>query len=276
MSRFALVGGMMVLGAVLAVRGTAPTPAKAAPAKESSPLAALQTVHPEFPEVPADPQTKLDSILNALTEVFRKNHGIELQFEINLAAFRTDGVAVPGDTAVVQERGLPKMTNLTLERYLRAILNRVPAGSGATLIPRKDHIEITTNGWLRTQIWGKDHKGPFLPLVNARFDKTSLDEALKALAEQSEHNVILDPKAGEKGKTLITARLLNLPLDTAVTMLADMADLQAVMQDNAIYVTTRESALRWESRNRRESGDDSGPRVGPGVRGLIPSENGGM
>jgi len=270
MSRFMFAAGMLVLGAMFTVRGTTPAPEKRAPAKDTSPVGVLEKVVAEFPEVPADPQTKLESMLNHLATKF------EVQFEINVQAFVSEQLPDPAGHSIVAEKPLPAMQNVTLERYLRAILGRVPVTSGATFIPRKDRIEITTNQWLRTQIWGKDHKGPFLPLVHGRFEKTSLDEALKTLAEQSEHNVFLDPKAGEKGKTPVTARMLNLPLDTAVTMLADMADLQAVLQDNAIYVTTRENALRWESRNRKDKIDDSGPRVGPGVRGIVPVEKDGM
>jgi hypothetical protein len=125
---------------------------------------------------------------------------------------------------------------------------------------------------LKKQVWG-NHPGPYLPLVVARFDKTLLDDALRKLARQAEYNVILDAKVGEKAKTPVTANFVSLPLDTAVTMLADMADLQPVLQDNAIYVTTRDNALRWEARQRKEvvpGETPPGPRVGPGLRGPIP------
>src|SRR5437660_1465785 len=79
---------------------------------------------------------------------------------------------------------------------------------------------------LRAQVWGKSYQGPFLPLVQGRFDKKPLEEVLKELAEQSEQTILLDAKVGDKGKTAVTAKLMNTPLDTAVTLLADMAELQ--------------------------------------------------
>jgi hypothetical protein len=51
---------------------------------------------------------------------------------------------------------------------------------------------------------------------------------------------------GEKGKTAVTARLINVPLDRAVRLLADMADLKAVLLGNVLYVTSKENAAQWE------------------------------
>ncbi len=42
-----------------------------------------------------------------------------------------------------------------------------------------------------------------------------------------------------------------MPLDTAVRILADMADLQPVIMDNVIYVTTRENAVRLEADHQK-------------------------
>ncbi len=297
MSRIAVVCGMLVLGVALALgqagpKAPAPTvPAVAAPevpAKAEAPaLTALRSVFPEFLELPADPQTKLGSVLKGLTGRVEKDFKLKVQFSINNDAFNKDNIKEPLEIGIVEDKPLPAMRNITLERYLRAIFDRVDEkgpkaeNSGATFLIRKHHIEITTIKDLRTRIWG-DYPGPFLPLVNATFEKKTLEDALKELSEQTEHNVVLDARAGDKAKTLVTACFSNLPLDTAVAFLADMAELQPVLQDNAIYVTTRESALRWESRQKKNMPEDSETprigRVGAGVRGFVPSpaQGGGM
>ena len=85
------------------------------------------------------------------------------------------------------------------------------------------------------------------PLVCAKFDKRPLGEALKKLADDTPWSLVLDARVGDKAKLEITTTLKSVPLDTAVRILADMADLQPVIMDNVIYVTTRENAARLEA-----------------------------
>ena len=72
-----------------------------------------------------------------------------------------------------------------------------------------------------------------------KFDKRPLGEALKKLADDTPWSLVLDARVGDKAKLEITTTLKSVPLDTAVRILADMADLQPVIMDNVIYVTTR-------------------------------------
>ena len=284
MSRIALCCGTLVLALLLA-SSSGPKAAPAPPAPppvvkgENPGLAALRTIIPEVKEISPDPKLNLQTVLNDLATRFQQEFKLRLAFSINTAAFEKDGLKEAGDTAVVADKPLPRFANVSLDRYLRAVLERAEAaglkapGSGPTFVLRRETIEITTVRALREQIWG-DHPGPFLPLVNTSFEKIPLEEALKELAELSEHNVILDVRVGDKAKTAVTARFTNMPLDTAVAFLAEMADLHSVLQDNGIFVTTRDVALRWEARNRKDMqpGDDPETprigRIGHGVRGL--------
>jgi len=56
----------------------------------------------------------------------------------------------------------------------------------------------------------------------------------------------------------VTATLNNVPIDTAVLILSDMADLRPVALDNVLYVTTSENAeylrARQEEQRKRASG----------------------
>jgi hypothetical protein len=71
--------------------------------------------------------------------------------------------------------------------------------------------------------------------------------------------VLVDPRPAEKIKTGVTAKLKNVPLDSAVQLLADMADLKAVLQDNVLYVTSKENAkdLEADFRGQQKSGPPS-------------------
>ena len=113
----------------------------------------------------------------------------------------------------------------------------VPICAKLVLVARKNHIEFTTKQALIKEIWG-GHPGPYLPLVNAAFEKKPLEEVLKELADQTEYNIVLDARAAEQGKTDVSARFANTPLDTAAALLADMADLKTAIRDNVVYVTT--------------------------------------
>lgn len=212
----------------------------------------------------SDPKITLKQALEALAKV----HDIE--FTINDKAFEADGIQNAGDT-MIAEKPLAPSERTRLDTVLHQMLSRVPANSGATYILRRDSVEITTNQAARVQIWGQGYEGPFLPLVHITFDKKPLEDAIKELADQAEYNIVLDPRAGDKAKTPVTARFVNTPLDSAAHFLADGADLQTVVLDNVVYVTTRENAARMEVRLKRNqidpnTGTTTPMRIGGGVR----------
>jgi hypothetical protein len=213
-----------------------------------------------------DPETKLGDALAKLA----KESG--LAFDVNEAAFRQEMV----ENVLSRPLGkpVPKMKNVTVERVLRKLLDRVPSESGAAFLVRREAVEITTTAARDAEVWFKDPnvegatREPRLPLVSAAFDRKPLSEALKELARQGGMNVVVDIRVAEKAKTPVTARFLNTPLDTAVGVLADMADLKPFPLDNLLYVTTRENADRLEERLRPKGAPDEaegGPyRIGTG------------
>jgi hypothetical protein len=73
--------------------------------------------------------------------------------------------------------------------------------------------------------------------------------------------VVVDVRTADKAKTPVTASFLNLPLDTAVRTLADMAELKSVLNDNVLYVTTEARAVKL----RPDA--NPGAAVSPGVPG---------
>ena len=127
---------------------------------------------------------------------------------------------------------------------------------------RKDHIEITTGAARLAEFWpngnenaranpeqqGDQPANPpkVLPLVVMEFDNVPLSDALRELASATDYTIVLDARAGDKSKLPVTASLINVPLDTAVRMLADMAELKPVLLNSAIYVTTEKRADRFQ------------------------------
>jgi RNA polymerase sigma factor (sigma-70 family) len=131
-----------------------------------------------------------------------------------------------------------------LRTVLQTILSHVnleSPHSEVMFLVRKDHIEITTSRFVRMEL-GFSNVRPIPPLVWDSFEEVSLAQILPRLAETSGYNLVADPKAGEKLQTKLTMQLNNVPIDTAVRLLANMAGLSVVRLDNVFYVTTAENA----------------------------------
>jgi hypothetical protein len=222
---------LALLGA-LAVALSAPAPNPEP--KKPDPLPGKLAAPVKFPGL-ADPKTTLGEALDFLTQNY------EVPFEVNEAAFKADSIEDPLSAPL--GKPVPKMT-ASLDRVLRAVLARTGASSGATYLIRPEVVEVTTTAYLRTEIWGDEYKGPYLPLVNRTFDKKPLNEALKELSDTTGFNVVLDVRVADKAKVPVSANFRNLPLDTAVRVLADMAELRTSLNDNVVYVTTEARAVR--------------------------------
>jgi hypothetical protein len=171
-------------------------------------------------------------------------------------------------TWLVAKKPIPEMRHVRLATVLKTILARIPyrnqpvsaTETGATYVIRPDGIEMTTWTFKEVEFYRHrvppDHSPPAplddnapeglnvgyrnLPLVQAEFDKRPLEEAFKELADATECSVILDPRVSERAKP-VTAALINLPLDTAVEMLANMSGLSVLFRDRGLYVTTKEN-----------------------------------
>jgi hypothetical protein len=188
-----------------------------------------------------DPKTTLEEILDQLARRYN------VCFDVNEKAFRAEGVKDVVRVEFAATKRIPAM-RVPLGRVVQKILDRVQVPSGATFLVRRNRIEITTGRFVRKEVWGPGHPGPFLPLVHTCLEKRPLAEALRELEAHSERSIVVDASAEEKSKTLVTARFLNTPLDTALTLLTDMADLQMVQVHNTFYVTTPEKARKLEER----------------------------
>jgi hypothetical protein len=226
----------------------------------------------EFEGFEADPKMPLLDALEELADKF------DLVFDVDELAFRAEMVKDVLGTPVA-EKPLPKMANASLESILRKLLVRVPSRSGVTFLVRRDYIEITTEARARKEAWPAGYAGPFLPLVHIDIPRRPLAEALKDLTERTGFNIVVDSRVEEKAQTLVAAAFTNVPLDTAVEWLAEMADLKPFLVDNLLYVTTPANAAKLEERHRLMSDLNAAPRgvsgQGPGSRHAGPMQQAG-
>jgi hypothetical protein len=123
---------------------------------------------------------------------------------------------------------LDKVVDIKLRTVLDLLLKQVEGGilekDGLVwVLPRK---RLTPEVLLRSP-------------VSATFRNAPLGQALEELSDQTGVSVVIDAHVRDVvAQALVTAKLNQVPLDTAVRVLTDTADLKPVLMDNLIYVTS--------------------------------------
>jgi RNA polymerase sigma factor (sigma-70 family) len=214
-----------------------------------------------------DPKTTLSEILDEFATQYN------ITFDVNERAFESEGLKdVLSAPLVPDGRPLPKMKGVRFSTVLTKVLSRVPSGSGATFVVRRDHIEITTQAAVREEL-GLHPNAVKMPLVAASFDKSPLEDALKEISTSTGFNIVLDSAKLEKSKAGVTANLNNVPVDTAVRILAEMADMRAVLLDNVLFVTSKETADRLQKEeNKRKFRDEEDEKKPEPEKKPVPSQ----
>jgi hypothetical protein len=213
----------------------------------------------KFPGI-ADPNTTLDDALAMINERYC------LKVEVNDRAFQDDGVQEVRKAEIATPNPIAPGT-CTLDTVLKKLAARIPSTSPPVYVIRRDHVELTTQDALKQEFYPQRAENDHPQLVVASFKKVALEEALDQLAEAHDVNIVVDARVGEAAKTLIRADLFNVPLDTAVRLLADMAGLKAVQIDKVVYVTTPANAAVLQKEEKRKQPRPFDPTI-PGIMGF--------
>jgi hypothetical protein len=183
----------------------------------------------------------------------------DLPIQVNEQAFKADGIDDVMRFELCQEKPLKEM-NAPLAVILNRILDRIPTKNGAVVLLQKDGISITTMDAFRAEFAGSGTDTtpmatPIGPLVQRTWEQVSLAEAVRQIVEDTEANIVIDPRAREKANAnVITARLRNVPLRTAVRILADMAGLEVIQIDNVYYVSSPEHIQKLTKEQEKQAG----------------------
>jgi hypothetical protein len=78
--------------------------------------------------------------------------------------------------------------------------------------------------------------------VNLDLSKVEFAAALKSLSRDTATNLILDTRVEKEAKAPVSIQLEDVPLETAVRLLAEMAGLKPVRVGNVLFVTKKETA----------------------------------
>lgn len=99
--------------------------------------------------------------------------------------------------------------------------------------------------------------------VTVDCDGTPFATAAKQLASDTGANVVIDPRLKDKANSGVSLKLDDVPLETAVRLLAEVADLRAVRMNNVLFVTTPERAEKLRA-------DADGPVPAGGANPVFP------
>jgi hypothetical protein len=194
-----------------------------------------------------DPKVTLQEALDTLAAKY------DVQFQVDEAAFKRVPVRVGEGKekfshawdalkTEIATTPIPSM-NASLGTILRRLLARLPAEAEATYLIRKDSIEITTAAAVRRELGLSD--GPLPSLVYEVFEEKSLLDALKAVGDDTEVNVVIDPEAAKQIQAVkVSATLRNVPVKVAVEILAGMGGLEVVERGNVLYVVSEAKAQK--------------------------------
>ncbi|MCE9531530.1 MAG: hypothetical protein K8T89_10475 [Planctomycetes bacterium] len=157
-----------------------------------------------------------------------------------------------------QPINVPALKNVRLGTILKIVADQI---EGVYLI-QPDHIQIVsparaftlTNPPLKVNLRDEDEPAEdnnklirATAFVTANYGERPLQDALKDIEVRTSRTIVLANQAAEKGKTPVTARLTNVPVDTAVSTLAEMAGLKLIRKGNVLLVTTPERYKELET-----------------------------
>jgi hypothetical protein len=146
--------------------------------------------------------------------------------------------------------------NVKLEKVkLRSGLRTFLAPVGLTFAVVGDAVVITTED---VAIYRQLRQR-----VNVDVNRVQFADALKDLARETCTNLILDTRAHKESQAPVTLQVDDVPLDTAVRLMCEMAGLKPVRMGNVLFVTSKASAA--ELRQEPDLFPAAQPNVGEGV-----------
>ena len=143
----------------------------------------------------------------------------------------------------------PKSTTLavgdgTLHQFLTVTLDSLGAtylvkNGTIEIVPTMHAAKVTKSGVSQDE----DNRARLHePLVSAIFKEKPLNEAVAKIAEMYDLTVTFAPQAGDAKTGFVTTRMLNLPADKALELLALQCDLRVVRRGTAFLLTSKDHA----------------------------------
>lgn len=152
---------------------------------------------------------------------------IERQTQVRVAIDQTLGID-PMDLIInLRER------NITVRSALRKAL----AQSRLTIVVEEDGILISDEMLILNRQFNRR--------ISVDLKDVPAGTEIRKLARSSNINLVIDPRASKQAQSKVSLSLDEVPVETVIKLLADLADLQCVRLSNVLYITTPERAQRF-------------------------------
>jgi hypothetical protein len=167
-------------------------------------------------------------------------------------------LVLDGPTIQQQLGFTPDMPNVAVDVDLkdvpvRTALREVLDPYGLTYVVIGDAVILTTDEMAMSR--------QLRQRVSVDMDKVDVADALQKVARDAGVNVLLDSRVMKDAGDKVTLRLEDVPVETAVRLLAEMAGLKPVRVGNVLFVTSKENAA--EMRNDPELSQSIGSQPVP-------------
>jgi uncharacterized protein YaiI (UPF0178 family) len=177
-----------------------------------------------------------DEPLDAAVNQLREQTGINLvidQAAVPALAVKAVQAGVPG-MPVPSPYAHLRVTVHSAGRPVREALAKALRPHGLVVVVVGDSALITPADRAAERQLGQ--------AIHLDADALPLKDVLQRLARDTGANVMLDQRLTKEGQTAVRAQLDDVPLETAVEVVADQAGLKAVRLSNVLYVTTEARA----------------------------------
>lgn len=225
---------------------------------QEAPRATTQTLHEALT---ADLETRdfhtpmtLRDFVQLIYEKFGAM-GKDVPVVVDVGSFRQDNPDV-GDLWEAQVRLHHTPKRLQFGRMMQQIVDQLPAP--ASVLVRNGAVEIVSRESTTMPVM-------LFQKVLTRFDRAPVAEVMRQLSEKSGVSIIIDPRVDKKKDAAISAEFRgDITLESALRLVANMADLKIVLMDRGVFVTTPENAATLERelekrRRDREAEADQDP-----------------
>ena len=222
------------------------------------------TVTPAFasaaPAAPTAPDKDAVSPIEKLRQSLDKPITIKLEGTLAAAVNKIKSQAnvkiVLDSQTITQQLGFaPEQAPLTgalelKDVKVRTVLQTVLSPFALDYVPIGDTLIITTEPMAMMR--------QMRQRISVDMDKVEFAGALKQIARDTAANLILDPRVEKQSQAKVTLRLEDVPLETAVRLLAEMAGLKPVRVGNTLFITSKETAAEM-----RQDPDIAQPQGSP-------------
>jgi hypothetical protein len=232
----------------------------------------LAAAAPDAKETPASPAEKIKKLLDQTTSLEITEQPLNLALNQIREQTKINFVI---DRFTIQQMGMDpeqlpvsaKLKDVKVRSALRSVLS--PYNLGYAIIG--DTVLVSTDDMVMLR--------QMKQRVSIDLDKVDLAAALKKLSRETATNLMLDARVGKEAKAEVSLQLEDVPLETAVRLVAEMGGLKPVKVGNVLFVTTK--ALATDMRNDPDLSQPVVPgqpipgQPVPGVPGLPPPPGGG-